>query len=676
MLFRRALLIIALLTTLSAIPAGPTEAASTRSAVPLTTGWRFHLGEAPGASAAAFDDRSWATVTVPHTWNAVDGSDATPGYHRGEGWYRRFVTVPAGGVSYLEFDAAGTVADVYVNGALTTTHRGGYSRFRAPLGTAPPGSRVVVAVRVDNSADPTVAPLSTDWVEYGGLYRAVRLITTDRVHIDLMDHGGPGVYVRTAGGQVTVRTRLVNEERFARRVRLDLSAGGAADSVPVELPAGATVEVIRTLRIPHPRLWRARTDPYLYRLRADVRVPGRGLLDTVTQPLGLRTVAVDPDRGFLLNGRSYPLHGVNLHQGRVPEGFAVSPRELAADMDTVREIGANTLRLAHYQHDQYVYDRADRDGLVLWTEIPYMHSSVDDPAFRANVRSQLTELILQNFNHPSVAFWGIGNEVTFKLRDDPNPVLADLDALTRQLDPDRIDSYATCCVPDDDPSVGHADATGYHRYEGWYFGTPDLFGAWADHNHAAQPNKPFAVTEYGGGASPAQHIEDLPVTETPFLGPAYEERQTAIHIEHWAQIRQRPYLFASWAFVLFDFPSDGRAEGDVPGLNNKGLVTADRSVRKDAFYFYKANWNPEPMVYLAERRFTRRTVATTDVTAFANTGPVTLYVNGMPVGTRVPDDLRVVTWPVVRLTPGDNDVRLVARSGSRTLIDSARWTVS
>ncbi|PRY25805.1 glycoside hydrolase family 2 protein [Pseudosporangium ferrugineum] len=673
----------------AATPGGDPRVPATagRTTAELTTGWRFTKGDPAGARLPDFDDSSWSAVALPHTWNDIDGHDGVSGYYRGAGWYRRLVTAPATGVGHLEFDGANAVADVYVDGRPVASHKGGYSRFRAPLTGVRPGATAVVAVRVDNAPDPAVAPLSDDWVQYGGLYRGVRLVRTGDVHVDLLHDGAPGVYARTAlrdgAADVSVETRVANDTGAARSVEVVVSVTDARGrpAAPVaasriRLAAGAVNSVTRTVRIARPHLWQGRIDPYLYRIRVDVVRPGAARSsDTVVQPLGIRTVAVDSTSGFLLNGSPYRLYGVNMHQGREPEGFAVSRAQMARDLDVVREIGATSVRLVHYQHDAYVYDRADADGLLLWTEIPFMHKSSDDPAFIAGVRQQLRELVLQNFNHPSVAFWSIGNEVTFKEGPDPNHVLIELSALLRALDPSRVDAYATCCVADDDPSVGYTTATGYHRYEGWYFGTSDLFGLWADANHAAQPDKPFAVTEYGAGGSPALHAQDPPPSESPYLDPPYEELQTRFHDSHWRQIAQRPYLFASWAFVLFDFASDGRDEGGVQGLNNKGLITDDRTVRKDAFFYYKANWNPDPMLYLTERRFTVRPRTVADVTAFGNSGPVTLYVNGVSAGTRSPDAYHVVTWPGVRLAPGDNVVTAVSSAGGRRLTDTVHWSV-
>jgi beta-galactosidase len=673
---------------------GGAGVADARSVLDLSHGWRFQRGEVAGAALPGYADTGWEQVSIPHTWNAVDGLDTTAGYYRGVGWYRRVIVAPAAPVArsfFVEFDGVNATAEVYLDGRAVGRHAGGYSRFRVPLAGLVPGQPAVLAVRVDNGKSPDVAPLSTDWTEFGGIYRGVRLLAVNPDHVDLLDDGGPGVYLRVRDpgrtatietATVDVETKLRNDSGTTRRVRAvtvlrDASGHPVAVSPgrPVTLTGSATVR--QTLTIEHPHRWRGLADPYLY--SAQVRLVDadtRALLDTVTQPLGIRTVAVDPQRGFLLNGAPYRLYGVDMHQAREPRGSAVTRADLDQDLDFVKEIGATSVRLVHYQHAPYVYERADRDGLVLWTEIPFMHLASDTAGFATNVHQQLRELVKQNFNHPSVAFWSIGNEPTFKPGPDPNPLLVQLDDEVRALDPSRIDAYATCCVADDDVSVSHTTATGYHRYEGWYFGTSDWFGPWADQNHAAQPGKAFAVTEYGAGASINLHAANPQPSQTPYLDPHTEEYQAIVHEQHWRQIAARPYLFASWAYVLFDVPSDGREDGDRPGVNDKGLVTQDRKVRKDAFYFYKANWSRNPTLHITSRRFTTRTDPVTDIKVYANTGPVTLFLNGIRVGTLPPDDLHTAVWHGVRLAPGENTVVAVSGSAGTQIRDVVHWTVT
>ncbi len=670
---------LAVLASVAAVPAVPVAAAGSaaptavgRTEIPIDHGWRFHLGDTPEAAEPGYDDSAWHRVNLPHTWNARDGEDGGS-YHRGAGWYRTAVRVPTGPRRlFLQFDGANLVTDVWVNGRPAGRHEGGYAAFRFDItGLVTPGSRAAVAVRVDNAVDADVPPLQGDFTMFGGLHRGVRLLVTDPVHVDALDHGGPGVYVRQnrvteARADLAVTTRVTNDRATAapatvRTVVTDARNRVVADdSVDVVLPAGTTVPVTQNATVTRPHLWQGQEDPYLYQVRVLVGA------DEVRVPLGIRTVAIDPDRGFLLNGRPLDLRGVNMHAMRPGKGYAISDADTDADVDMIEEMGANAVRLAHYQHPQRVYDLADRRGLVLWTEIPLLGSLTASEAFFANTNQQLLELMRQNHHHPSVVVWGAGNEL-YTNSPEANQLLGELADTIAEEDPERPSSYAFCCFDEADPMAEHTATLGHNLYFGWYYGVFADMGAWADRMHARFPERRFSVSEYGAGAS-VVHQQNPPTPPDPAGEYHPEEWQALYHEGNWRELRTRPFVWGKFIWLMYDFASDGRDEGDRPGLNDKGLVTADRKTRKDAFYWYQANWSPEPVVHITARRDTPRFTQATDVKVYANAGDVHLTVNGIPLGGRAPVD-HVATWTGVTLRPGANTV--VATSGGVT--DRVTW---
>ncbi|RSM38255.1 beta-galactosidase [Amycolatopsis balhimycina DSM 5908] len=644
----------------------------------LGGGWRFHLGDVTGAAAPGFDDTSWAPVTVPHTWNAADGADGGGNYRRDVGWYRTRLAVPAGDRRvFLQFDGANLVTDVYVDGRRAGRHEGGYSGFRFDVtALAPAGRTVSVAVAVDNRKNAGVAPLDGDFTLFGGLYRDVKLVVTDPVHVDALDYGGPGVSVRQraltpAAADLEATTRVTNDTAVPRRIPVRTVVRDAARRVvavsagAVTVGAGSTVPVTSALRVRDPHRWNGVRDPSLYSVTAEVGG------DAVTVPLGLRTFAADPVRGFLLNGVPYPLHGVNTQLPSRPDrGTAVPAADIDADYALIAELGANAVRMAHYQHSPREYDLADRLGLVVWTEVPLVGFVTDSPAFTANAETQAHELVRQNANHPSVAMWGLGNE-QYVSSPAANAVLAAARAVFRADDPDRLTTYAHCCLSDTDALAGHADLTGYNRYYGWYVPGAANLGTWADDLHRADPGRRIAVSEYGAGASVRQH-EQHPAPPVPGGHWHPEEYQAEVAETSWRAIEARPYLWGSFVWVMFDFASDGRNEGDRPGINDKGLVTGDRLTAKDAFYWYQANWSSRPVLHITSARDTVRTTATTDVKVYAGTAPVSLCVNGVPLGTRLPGD-HIAVWSAVALNPGPNVVQATAVQNGHLHTDTVTW---
>jgi beta-galactosidase len=658
--------------------------AAARADTLIDDGWRFLRSDADGASASAFDDAAWAPVALPHTWNALDGQDGGNDYYRGVGWYRRHLTLPASAAGkrvYLQFDGANIVTDAWVNGASVGQHRGGFARFRFDVtGAVTAGADNVVAVRVSNASVDDVPPLTADFTFFGGLYRDAHLLVTDPVHVDVEDYGSPGVYldataVSAASADLRARVRVKNASGAAEDVTVTTVIVRADGAVETRLTASGTVaagdveELAAPATITRPHLWNGVSDPYLYTAYAELRVGGQ-LTDWVSVPLGFRFFAVDPAAGFSLDGAYLDLHGVSRHQDRLDMGWAITDRQHDEDMALIRELGANVIRLSHYQHAQRFYDLADQAGILLWSEIPLVNAITISTAFNDNARQQLTELIRQNYHHPAVLFWGIGNE---QHADDAptNGLLADLNTLVHDEDPTRLSTYAQCCTSDTGGLPAHTDLVGYNRYFGWYNGTIDQFGPWADNLHALEPTWKIAVSEYGAGAALTQHA-DAPTMPNP-SGPFHpEEWQDLFHEAHWKQMKTRPYLWAKIVWNMFDFAVDSRDEGDTPGRNDKGLVSYDRQTRKDAFFWYKANWTTTPVVYITSRRFTPRATATVPIKIYSNLDAVTLTVNGAVVGTQAGAD-DIFSWSDVPLVAGANVVSATGTKGALTASDTVTW---
>lgn len=727
------LLLVSTLATLVAPTFAYAEAPTgqTRSLTPLTEHWRFRQDDAvSGAENPAFDDQDWQRVAVPHTWNRVGlylpgpvertHKAETINKSQGLGWYRLSFAAPKldGRRAYLQFDAASRIAKVWLNGVLLGEHQGGFSRFRLDATDAlrADGQNLLV-VRTDNSkpapGSSTVdnLPLTGDFFVHGGLYRPVSLVLTNPVHFDMLDFGGPGVYAATTHlsatkAEIQVRTRLRNDLAKARSVRLLTKLYDAAGKVAAQASASATLpakggsEAALSLSLADPHPWNGTADPYLYRLETELIGADGEVLDRVSTPFGVRQMGFDPDRGFLLNGKPYRLQGVGYHQDREGKGWAVDAADIEEDMAILREMGANTIRLTHYQHGQVIHDLADKYGFVLWDEIPLVSAWTTGgaleptPGLVENARQQLKELIRQNYNHASVATWGIANEVDFGnsfpafltgYKDgkapDPMPLLKALNTLAHQEDSSRPTALATCCegrvfaAGVDVPTTAEAaDLGGANRYFGWYFGAPDDLGPHLDALRAKRPRQPLSVTEYGAGGAVTIHTDDVlggPIDSRGRIQP--EEYESHIHETAWAALSQRPYLWGTWLWNAFDFATTIRHEGDADDINTKGLVTYDRKIRKDAWYFYKANWASAPTVHINGRRYVERAYPVTDVRVYSNGAATELTLNGQSLGERVDCPQRVCVWPAVRLEPGENILVARARFEGQPVEDRIVW---
>jgi beta-galactosidase len=662
--------------------------ANARPDVNLDANWRFIQQDVSGAQAANFNDSSWTNVSLPHTWDIPDGQDG-PGtaYYRGIGWYRLHYTVDGSYTNrefFLKFDGAFLVADVYVNGNFLGEHQGGFAAFVFDATSSiNVGADNVIAVKVNNAGNTNIPPLDADFTFWGGIYRDVHLLVTDPVQISPLDYASPGVYLKPTNvssnsANLQITTVVSNASPVATTLTVRAIVTDAATNIVttltnvVTLPAASVSNVVASTVIASPHLWNGLSDPYLYQTYIEL-YSGTNLVDLVSQPLGFRWFSVDPTNGFFLNGRHYDLHGVAMHQDWLNCGWALTNAQRDTNFMFIKELGATAVRLCHYEHDDYTYQLADQNGVILWSEIPLIDRITESPAFYTNTEQQLRELIRQRYNHPSVICWGVFNEITLESGPTPTNLVNQLVQLEAQEDSTRPSTAATL--------AGNGDATSwmpqniaFNEYYGWYESPLNGIASWGDNMHASHPTNCIGITEYGAGASIYQHSEDPVVWPTTTGGLFHpEEWQNLVHETNWALMKARPFLWIKTAWNGFDFASDGRDEGDTPGRNDKGLVTYDRLVRKDAFYFYKANWTTNPMVYITGHTFTNRLTNVITAKVYANCDSVELFLNGISQGARASTNC-IFTWPVT-LVPGSNSVQAVGTSGSTQVSDSLFWLV-
>jgi beta-galactosidase len=661
--------------------------AAPRADTRLDAGWRFHQGDSTNAAAADFNDAGWLAVSLPHNWG-WEQAQAGKDYYRGPGWYRRELDLaPESGRRYfLKFEAASLVADAYLNGQPLGEHRGGFGAFCFEITKQlSPGGTNVLAVRVDNTKFPDLAPLAGDFSIYGGLYRPVHLIVTGTEDFTPLDHGSPGVaWLQTSVSQtqavLEVTAQISNADRRSQARTLTATVfdaegnriAGAEQNIT--LAHGDTAPYFLRVTVPQPHLWNGRQDPYLYQAVVELRAADE-VLDSVAQPIGLRYYSVDPTNGFFLNGQPYHLHGVDRHQDRFNKGWAVSEADLDEDIALLKEIGATVVRCAHYQHSDYFYSQCDRAGILVWAEIPQVNIIRDNPAFEITSTGQLRDLIRQNINHPSIFAWSLFNEVGNGPTEDPHRELQDLKIIANGEDPTRPTIGATCVSTL--PQMNKIpDLLGWNIYPGWYsgWGTKDDFGESLDARRNDSKSGGICISEYGAGANVTQHEENpkQPATAGQWHP---EEWQAIVHESAWAVMKTRPFVWGTMVWCMFDFGVSTRHEGGVPGRNDKGLVSYDRQTRKDAFYFYKANWNSEPMVHVTSHRFTDRTNAVTDVKIYSNAATAELLLNGASQGVRTNDGNAVFIWKSVRLQPGENAVEARAEKNGVPLTDHCVWTL-
>ena len=615
-----------------------------RTVLNINQDWTFVKGmhDAPDSL-----PKTGERVSLPHTWNAKDGQDGGNDYFRGTCCYAKQIkrsALPAGDRLYLEINGANSSADVYLNGTHLAHHDGGYSIWRVDI-TDALREENTLAILVDNAANESVYPQIADFTFYGGLYRDVNIIAVPQTHFELEPFGCPGIHVTPvmdgADARVTVQSFVSGLQEGDRVLYRILDAQG---HVAAEQETGDFV-------IKNAHLWNGVKDPYLYTAEA-VILRGSEELDKVSARFGCRSFRIDSERGFILNGEEYPLRGVSRHQDRWAIGNALAPEHHRQDMDLICEMGANTIRLAHYQHDQYFYDLCDERGMVVWAEIPYISRHM--PGANGNTKQQLQELITQCYNHPSICVWGLSNEITMNGAKDRNMILnhRELNDLAHRLDATRptVIACLTMCPPEEE-YVHIPDVVSYNHYFGWYGGSMDQYGPWFDAFHRKYPDTPIGVSEYGCEALNWHNSR-------PDSGDYSEEYQALYHESLIRQLFSRKYLWATHVWNMFDFGADARAEGGENGQNHKGLITFDRSYKKDAFYAYKAWLSDEPFVHLCGKRYIDRVEDVTKVTVYSNQPEVELFANGVSLGKKAAAD-HFFYFDV----PNAGETKLVAAAG-------------
>ena len=596
-----------------------------RKIINFNDSWLFSKGV---ATTAALDDA--ITVNLPHTWNAEDGHDGGNDYFRGSCLYTKKFTkdsLPAADRYYVEVKAANSSSDLYVNGEKLCHHDGGYSIFRADI-TDYLGDENELSIVVDNSPCDFVYPQMADFTFYGGLYRGVDIIAVEKTHFDLDYFGAPGVAVTPTVNGADADVKI--DAYVTNKAEGDIIRYTVTDKEGNVVATKDSDSVSEEIKISAVTLWHGRKNPYLYTAKCEI-VRGGETIDEVSVRFGCRTFEIDPSRGFILNGEEYPLHGVSRHQDRLGIGNALLPEHHKEDMEFIYEMGANTIRLAHYQHDQYFYDLCDEYGMVIWAEIPYISKHL--PGGRENTISQMKELVYQNYNHPSIVVWGLSNEITMNGEDEDlienHKILNDL---VHEMDKTRLTTIACVSMCSMDAEyIKIPDVISYNHYFGWYGGDTSMNGPWFDKFHEKHPNIPIGVSEYGCEALNWH-------TSKPTQGDYTEEYQAYYHEELIKQLFTRPYIWSTHVWNMFDFGADARAEGGENGQNHKGLMTMDRKYKKDSFYAYKAWLSDEPFVHLCGKRYIDRVEDVTKVTVYSNLPEVELFANGVSLGKKTAPD--------------------------------------
>lgn len=695
--------------------------ATIRTKTDISTQWKFQKTTLTTPAFPAFNDSGWESIDIPHTWNALDAQDGGGNYARTTGWYRKTLlwdSVFEGKRLYLEVLAASLKSDCYVNGNLVGVNKDGYNAFRYDITDYLRKDTVnVIAIKVDNRVISDIIPLSGDFSVFGGIYRKVFLLVADELHVDLDDCGSNGLFLSTSevsktSAKLEIRARVVNKSNQPQTVSIEavlkkpesfhgiteiskprfntteMAPGGLVETLQesdVLIPAGGTYEFRKLITVANPRLWDGMTDPFRYQVDFNVSRNNQ-LVDQVTDYVGFRFFHAD-NTGFYLNGRLYPLRGVNRHQDWKDIGYAITENEHNADFEMIYEIGANAVRLAHYPQDPYFHELFDKYGIVVWVEIPFVDKFASDTTvFMETTRQQLRNMIRQRYNRPSILMWGLQNEVSTGSYDaQMSKIIPQLHTLAKLEDPTgRLTVQAQA---GSDRSNWTTDLFGKNQYPGWY--QSGTFGSYMDgykNKHYVNGKYcPVGMSEYGAGGNPFQH-EIIKLSGTTVPGAPYghqnpwhpEEYQSLIHELAVKDIVARPWIWGTFVWNMFDFASDSRKEGEQPGINDKGLITHDRKIKKDAFYVYKVNWNSEPEVHIAGKRFTEHQTSVIPVKVYTNRSSVELYVNGVSQGVRQRTDANcgILEWTSVELTNkglGEAGKNVIIAKSNDNLSDTVVW---
>ena len=651
-----------------------------RTFILLDKGWGYRPVSDTGLKS------SMKQVTVPHTWNA-NYIPGTRSYNREMMVYRRDLEITPDMKDkrlFLYFEGVNSSATVLVNNKYVGSHKGGYTAFCMEVTDYAKQGTNKLEVWVTNAYNPEILPISGDFNIYGGIHRPCHLLVTEQDCISPLFYASPGVFIHQdkvseKQAQITVETMLsLRGKKQGLKVRTTIE-DVKGNIISQNIEQNVTNENVKQpFVIDHPVLWNAKQNPHLYKVIVELLDNGK-VIDRVEQRTGLRYFSVDADKGFFLNGKYLDLYGFCLHEEVEGKGSALSAEDHERDMELVKESGATSLRLVHYPHSESIYHLSDENGIVLWTEIPMVGPGgydfcgfINTDGLKEHARQVLKELVYQKYNHPSICFWGIFNEIRTNY-DNAEPFARELHELYKEIDPSRLTTLASC----DDPKFYQncSDLMAWNKYIGWYGSrnAPETAGNFFDKAKAASNGKPVAISEYGGGANVEHHfsMKENDVKPSGQFHP--EEGQTYIHEGNWSAFAQRPYMWAKYIWVFADFQSSIRNEGGKPGINDKGLVTYDRKIKKDAFYFYKANWSTEPMIYITSRRFTERPEANVQVKVYSNLRENTLYVNGKKIGKQKSDSLHRVVWQNVTLSKGENRIRVEGKSKAGVIEDTCVW---
>ena len=610
--------------------------------------------------------QKWYWVSLPHTWNDIDGQDGGNDLYRGTSFYAKElekIDLPKADKYYLEFNGANSSATVYVNGKKLASHDGGYSTWRVNITDVLEDKNLFV-VEVDNSQNDRVYPQNADFTFYGGLYRDVNIIAVSNSHFDLEYYGGPGIKVTP---EVVENNANVEVEVFTTNTldtqKLNYILKDREGNIIAQKETSAS-ETKVTFEIENVHLWHGKKDPYLYSAEVCLKENDE-ILDNVSTRFGCRTFKIDPELGFILNGEEYPLRGVSRHQDRWGVGNALLKEHHEEDMDMICELGATTIRLAHYQHDQYFYDLCDKEGMIIWAEIPFISIASETDITGQNAKDQMVELIRQNYNHSSIVMWGVENEIQIG-GDLPyvRQIVQDLNDICHREDHTRVTTQANVMmVPDDDEYNSYTDIVAYNKYYGWYNGKTEDFAEWLDEYHAINPDKSLGISEYGCEGIITYHTDEPKVKD-------YTEEYHALYHETLLKIfNERDFLWGSYVWNFFDFGSAIRDEGGVKGRNNKGLITFDRKIKKDGFYAYKAVWSNDPFVHITSKRFLDRATDSINVKVYSNCDEVTLFVNGEKFNTLT--GKHTFVFENVELGENSTDIRVVATKDGKEYTDYA-----
>nr|WP_199156269.1 glycoside hydrolase family 2 TIM barrel-domain containing protein [Pedobacter sp. ASV2] len=631
----------------------------------------------------------WEKVTLPHTWNATD-MQLSKNFYEGEGIYKKDVVF---GNEYqnkrlfLRFEGVGQVAQVYVNDKLVGTHKGSYSAFCVEITYAVTlGKTNKIVVKANNTTRKDIIPVNHFLFGiYGGIYRPVSLIVTNQINITTTDYASPGIYisqknVSSTAADLNLLVKVENRSPQAEDIQLKTSLFNREGKLVLEKTTREHVTTqgrqnfTQNFTLANPTLWDGFNNPYLYKVVTQI-IQNNQVTDEVVQPLGIRKFELIAGKGMLLNNKPYKMYGVARHQDRWQFGNALSNAQHKEDLDIIKEMGTTTIRFAHYQQAEYLYSQCDSMGFVIWAEIPFVNTSTGEEG--ENAKQQMTELIKQNFNHPSIYVWGLHNEVYGKtIADYPAVLTRDLDDIAKTLDPDRYTASVSGYGEMTRPTNLNADIQGMNRYYGWYEGKIGDLEKWASNLESKYPNNKVMLTEYGADGNVFQQQEQAELKDTfdygsPFYPETYE---TKTHEIQWPIIAKHPYITASYIWNMFDFATPMWNRGSMPARNMKGLVTFDRKLKKDAFYWYKANWSNNPVLYLTERRAVDRKNANTQITVYSNIGEPDVFLNGKKLPATKPEGV-LYRFENVNLKKGKNVIKTKANKNGHVYNDEISWVL-